>query len=322
MGVDGGALLAVDVVLLFPGQGSQKAGMGRDLADEFPGAKRVFEAADDALGTSLSKLCFDGPEADLTSTENAQPALLAHSAAVWSIVRERLAQYVRAAAGHSLGEFTAHHAAGTFALADSLRLVRRRGELMRDSGIRRPGTMAAIMGLAEQRVEAACERATEEAGVVVPANYNTPEQLVISGEVSGVERAMTLAKKAGAKHAIRLNVSGAFHSPLMEDAAEGLEKALNATPSSTQSFPVYSNVTAASVDGAPRVRELLLKQLTSPVRWAEQVRNLATAFPEALFVELAFRSVLSNLVKRIVPKARTVKCGTTSEVEALMRLIA
>ena len=205
----------MDVVLLFPGQGSQKPGMAKDLADAFVDARLVFEQVDEALGVPLSRLAFDGPAEELTLTHNAQPALLAHGVAVWRIVRERLSTRVVAAAGHSLGEFTAHVAADTFDLPAAARLVRRRGELMFETGVQRPGAMAAILGTLNETIETLCEQASLEAGRVVPANYNDAMQVVISGEVAGVERAMELAKEAGAKRAVRLNVSGAFHSPLM-----------------------------------------------------------------------------------------------------------
>ena len=209
----------MDVVLLFPGQGSQKPGMAKDLVEALEPAREVFAAVDSALGDPLSTLCFDGPAEALTLTHNAQPALLAHGAAVWACVRDRVAASVKAAAGHSLGEFTAYHAAGTVDVSRAARLVRRRGELMRDSGEQRPGAMAAILGDVDGGIEAICERASADGGCVVPANYNSPGQVVISGEVASVERAMELAKAAGAKRAIRLNVSGAFHSPLMESQA-------------------------------------------------------------------------------------------------------
>src|SRR5918911_4743413 len=242
----------MDIVLLFPGQGSQKPGMGKDLAEAFAPACRVFQEADRALHFPLSALCFAGPEDELTSTQNAQPALLAHGAAGWAAVRERLAPHVRASAGHSLGEFSAYYAAGAFTLADALRLVRLRGELMYESGVQRPGAMAAILGLSESVVEGVCRRASEEGAVVVPANYNAPGQTVISGEVAGVERAIALAKEAGAKRAIRLNVSGAFHSPLMEVAAPGLAEALDRTPPARPAFPVYANVSAEPTTDAAR----------------------------------------------------------------------
>src|SRR5262252_8913481 len=216
----------MDVVLLFPGQGSQKPGMGKDLADAFAPAREVFEQADDALGTSISSLCFDGPAEELTLTHNAQPALLTHSAAVWTVTREFIGASVMAAAGHSLGELTAYYAFESMTLADAVRAVRARGELMYESGVKRPGAMAAILGDMSRPIEAICDEATKEAGLVVPANYNGPGQIVLSGESAGVDRAMELAKAAGAKRAMRLNVSGAFHSPLMEGAVHGLAKAL------------------------------------------------------------------------------------------------
>src|SRR6185436_19960834 len=216
----------MDVVLLFPGQGSQKPGMGKDLAEAFPAARMVFEQADEALGTALSRLCFEGPVEELTLTHNAQPALLAHGAAAWAATRDVIGASVMAAAGHSLGEFTAYHAATSLGVEDAVQLVRRRGELMLESGIARPGTMAAILGDTTRPVEQICEQATMEAGLVVAANYNSPGQIVLSGEEPGVDRAMQLCKDAGAKRAIRLNVSGAFHSPLMKSASNGLTQAL------------------------------------------------------------------------------------------------
>src|SRR6185369_1242528 len=203
----------MDVVLLFPGQGSQKPGMGKDVAAEFSSARDVFERADAALGMSLSQLCFEGPADELTLTNNAQPALVAHGAAAWAATRDVIGANVMAAAGHSLGEFSAYHAAESLGLEDAVRLVRRRGELMHESGVKRPGTMAAILGDTNRPIEEICAEATRDAGLVVPANYNSPGQVVISGEEAGVERAMALCKDAGAKRAIRLNVSGAFHSP-------------------------------------------------------------------------------------------------------------
>ena len=313
----------MQIVLLFPGQGSQKPGMGKDLASRFPEARRAFEAADAALGIPLSTLCFEGPESELTATQNAQPALLAHGAAAWAVVRERLAPRVRAAAGHSLGEFTAYHAAGTFGLAEALRVVRRRGELMAESGTRTPGAMAAVLGLDEAGVESACREAAAAAGgVCVPANYNTPEQLVISGDVAAVEKAMELAKARGAKRALRLNVSGAFHSPLMASAGAGLQTALDAAGARAPAFPVYSNVSADAVTDAPTAVRLLREQLTSPVRWTEEVRRIAAAVPGALFVELGPGSVLANLVKRIVPGSETAACGTAADVDQLLQRVA
>jgi [acyl-carrier-protein] S-malonyltransferase len=308
----------MNVVLLFPGQGSQKPGMARDLVDALPAARETFAAIDAALGEPLSTLCFEGPADTLTLTHNAQPALLAHGAAVWAVVRDRIAPHVRAAAGHSLGEFTAYHAAGAYDAAHGARLVRRRGELMLESGVRRPGAMAAILGDVEGGIEAVCARASAEAGCVVPANYNTPGQVVISGEVAAVERAMELAKGAGAKRAIKLNVSGAFHSPLMAVARDGLAEALAAADLRDPDFPVYANVTAEPVTSADDARRLLLEQLTSPVAWTQLVERLAADFPDALYVEMGPGNVLTGLVKKIAPSMQTATCGTVPEVEHLL----
>lgn len=312
----------MDVVLLFPGQGSQKPGMGKDLYDTYPAAKDVFDAADAALGVPLSSLCFNGPADELTLTHNAQPALLAHGAAVWAVARERISHNVRGAAGHSLGEFTAYHAAGSLSLADALRLVRRRGELMYESGLRRPGAMAALLGDLREPIEAICARATSEAGLVSPANYNCPGQLVISGEEAGVERAMALAKEAGAKRAIRLNVSGAFHSALMETALDGLSEAVAATSFNNPRFPVYANVNAEAVTLADQARQLLVQQLTRPVRWIEEITAMARRWPAATYVELGPGSVLAGLVKKIAPSVKTMPCGTVAEVNQLLELAA
>ena len=312
----------MDIVLLFPGQGSQKPGMGKDLAEAFPEARAVFEQADQTLGAPLSRLCFEGPADELTLTHNAQPALLAHGAAVWAIAREQIGQQVRASAGHSLGEFTAYFAAGSLPLAGALRVVRRRGELMYESGVRQPGAMAAILGDLQAPIESVCEAATREAGLVVPANYNAPGQIVISGEVAGVERAMALAKDAGAKRAMRLNVSGAFHSPLMQSAETGLTEALAATEMRDPRFPVYANVDGGPVTTAATGREKLVRQLTSPVRWIEEVQRLARDFPDALFVEMGPGTVLVGLVRKIAPTVKTASCGTVAEVEQLLGLVA
>ena len=312
-----------DFVLLFPGQGSQKPGMAKDLVDAHPAARQVFEEADRALGgTPLSRLCFEGPADELTLTHNAQPALLAHGAAVWAIVRDKFAKSVRAAAGHSLGEFTAYHSAGTIALGDALRLVRRRGELMYESGVRRPGTMAAVLGDLNEPIESVCARATAEAGLVSPANYNCPGQVVISGEEAGVDRAMVLAKEAGAKRAIKLNVSGAFHTALMETALDGLSQAVAATALLNPKFPVFANVNGEAVTTAERAKQLLLQQLTRPVRWSEEITAMASQFPDATYVEMGPGSVLVGLVKKIAPNVKTMTCGTAAEVQKLMELAA
>lgn len=296
--------------------------MGKDLADAFPVARGVFGEVDAALGTDLSRLCFEGPADELTATKNAQPALLAHGAAVWALVKDALYPHVRAAAGHSLGEFTAYHSADTVSLPGAARLVRRRGELMFDTGTKRPGTMAAILGTTSTSIDEICERATKEAGLVVPANYNTDEQTVISGEITGVERAMELAKEAGAKRAIKLPVSGAFHSPLMQPAVVGLTDAIATSAFTDPGFPVFSNVTADASTTAVAAKDLLLRQLTSPVRWSTEIRNIAGHFPDALYVEMGPGNVLTGLMGRLVKGARTFTCGTASDVEKLQQMVS
>ena len=298
--------------------------MGKDLAATFTAAADVFREADEALGESLSALCFDGPADTLTLTHNAQPALLAHGAAVWAVTREKVGPRVRAAAGHSLGEFSAYCAAGALAVADAIRLVRQRGTLMYESGLARPGTMAAILGDTDRPLEDICREASSapDGGLVVPANYNSPGQVVVSGEVAGVERAMDLAKKAGAKRAIRLPVSGAFHSPLMETARDEFEKALQGSPLGDPTVPVYANVSAEPVRKAADAERLLLEQLTAPVRWTQVVERLAADHPGALFVETGPGSVLTGLAKKIAPSVECVSCGTPDDVESLLARVS
>lgn len=294
--------------------------MAKDLAESFPVAREVWARADAALGMSLSALAFEGPAEALTETQNAQPALLAHGAAVWSVMHEKLGPLVRGAAGHSLGEFTAYHAVGALPLGDAVKLVRRRGELMAETGIARPGAMAAILGELQRPIEDICREASAT-GEVVPANYNATEQIVVSGEVAGVEKAMELAKAAGAKRAVRLPVSGAFHSPLMAPAAAGLDAALSGARWSDPSYPVYSNVTAKKVGDAGTAKQLLLQQLTSPVRWVQVIRAMAADHPGATFVEMGPGTVLTGLLKRLAPDNPAKTCGTAADVESLLSLL-
>jgi [acyl-carrier-protein] S-malonyltransferase len=312
----------MNVILLFPGQGSQKPGMGKELAAAFPAARDGFQQFDESLGFALSTLCFDGPADELTLTSNAQPALYAHGAAAWAVVREIISDRTVAAAGHSLGELTAHHAAGSLGLDDGARLVRKRGEIMFDIGTVRPGTMAAVLGKLSTPIETICEQATREAGVVVAANYNTDEQVVVSGEIAGVERAMELSKDAGARRALRLSVSGAFHSPLMQPAEIAFSGAITGTKFDDPKFRVYSNVTAAPCTSAADARTLLLRQLTSPVRWSEEVRAMAAAYPDALYVELGPGNVLCGLVSRIVPGAHTAAVSGPADIDKLTARLA
>jgi [acyl-carrier-protein] S-malonyltransferase len=293
--------------------------MAKDLAEAFPAARAAVGAVDDALGFKLSAVMWDGPDELLTRTDNAQPAILAHSWAVWAVVGPALAGRVGAAAGHSLGEYSAYAAAGALTGPEAARLVRRRGELMRDAGVARPGTMAAVMGLDAERVAAACREASGAGGVVVAANLNAPDQVVVSGDPAAVARAGELLKAAGAKRVIPLKVSGAFHSPLMEPAAAQFADALGAAALNTPAFPVVANASAEPVRTGEVARQLLAAQLTSPVRWVESVRKLAAlAGADATFVEIGPGNVLAGLAKRVLPAARTVSLGTAAEVTAFL----
>lgn len=294
------------LALLFPGQGSQFVGMGRALSEAYPEARDVFQEADDVLGAPLTRIMWEGPEEALTATRNAQPAILTHSVAVLRVVRDRLGP-VAFAAGHSLGEFSAHVAAETLSFSDALEAVRLRGELMYEAGTRRPGTMAAVLGLDEDAVADVCARV--DAGICVPANFNSDGQVVLSGDTAGVEQGMRLAKEAGARRAVPLNVSGAFHSPLMEPAAEGLEAKLSEIPFQDPAFPVVSNVTAAPVVRGDEARRLLVEQLTSPVRWTASVGAMVDAGVDR-FLELGPGNVLTGLNRR---NARGVACTPLGE---------
>ena len=300
-----------------PGQGAQKVGMGKDLADRFPAAREVFESIDEALDTSLSRLMWSGPEDELTLTHNAQPAILAHSAAVLAIVRERLGAPC-AAAGHSLGEYSAHVAGGTLTSLDAAKLVRRRGELMLEAGRQRPGTMAAVLGLDTAQVETACDDASGPDGLAVAANINAPDQTVISGDPVGVERAGANCKARGAKRVIALNVSGAFHSPLMAPAVDGLLEALTGVTFGDPVFPVIANASAEAIRSGLDAKRLLADQLTAPVRWVACMQAAAALCPGATFIEVGPGAVLSGLLKRIVPGSKTVTLGTADEVEKFL----
>jgi [acyl-carrier-protein] S-malonyltransferase len=292
--------------------------MGKDLAERFPAARNVFAAIDEALGTALSRLMWEGPEDELTLTHNAQPAILAHSVAVHAVVRDRLGS-PGAAAGHSLGEYSAHVMTGTLSEVDAARLVRRRGDLMFQAGRQRPGTMAAVLGLATAEVEAACDEASGPDGLAVPANLNAPDQTVISGDPAGVTRAGEACKARGAKRVIALNVSGAFHSPLMAPAVDGLREALAATSFADPSFPVIANASGEAIRTGLDAKRLLADQLTAPVRWVACMQAAAALCPSATFIEMGPGSVLSGLLKRIVPGAKSVTLGTADEVARFLQ---
>lgn len=307
------------VGLLFPGQGSQFVGMGRDLASASDIARRTFEEADDVLGFALSRLCWEGPEAELTATSNAQPAILVHSLAAYRVLvdsGELSIGDVQLAAGHSLGEFSAYVAAGAISFEDGVRTVRLRGELMYAAGQERSGAMAALLGLSEEAVADVCRRASNADGVCVAANFNSPHQIVISGDTRAIERAMDLASQAGARRVVRLKVSGAFHSPLMDVAVQGLRDQLEGVTMKTPQYPVVSNVTAETVVEPERARSLMLEQLTSAVCWTQSVHAMVAAGVTD-YIEVGPGNVLSGLVKRTEKGVHTRTFGTAAELEAL-----
>jgi [acyl-carrier-protein] S-malonyltransferase len=286
----------VTLAFLFPGQGAQAVGMGRALADSHREARDAFETADRVLGFALSRLCWEGPEDELRKTVHTQPALLTHSVAAWRLVRA--AGLTPAwTAGHSLGEYSACVAAGALSFENALALTHRRGELMYRAGLERPGTMAAILGLATADVEAACAEA-RDAGIVVAANLNAPGQVVISGEAAAVGRACEIAKTRGAKRAIMLEVSGAFHSPLMAPASEGLAAALDAVEIRDAECPIVCNAEARPVRRADEIRAALKAQLLAPVRWEASMSHLLAAGAEG-FVERGTGKVLRGLLRTV-----------------------
>ncbi|MCH7563353.1 MAG: ACP S-malonyltransferase [Gemmatimonadetes bacterium] len=307
----------MSTAILFPGQGSQHVGLGLQLARAYPEAAHTFEEADDILGFALSRLCWEGPEDELVLTQNAQPAILTHSVAVFRIVGEPLGE-ISHAAGHSLGEYSAHVAAGTLSFADAVAGVRLRGQLMFAAGTKRAGTMAAVIGLTDDELIAICEAASVGGRVCVPANFNCPGQVVISGDEEGVEEGMRLATEAGARRVVPLTVSGAFHSPLMAPAAKGLRAKLNDLNFGDPHFPVVSNVTSGPVTDGDTARELLVDQLTSPVRWAGCMREMLSAGVDR-FIEMGPGSVLCGLSRR---NARGVPCRAVGEPEDIDALLS
>lgn len=298
---------------IFPGQGSQVVGMGRDLGEGYPAARETFQEADEALDFSLSRLCFQGPEEELRQTQHAQPAIMATSIACLRVAQEEglLPPGAAFVAGHSLGEYTALVAAGALDFAQGLRLVRERGRLMQEAGERVPSGMAAVLGLEEEKLQEVCQ----EAGVQV-ANLNCPGQVVISGPQAELARAMELARSKGARQVVPLNVSGAFHSWVMRPAEEGLARYLEAVSIRDPAIPVVSNVTARPVLDAQAVREALVRQLCSPVYWRPSVEWMV-AQGVTTFAEFGPGRVLSGLIRRIHRQARLASVGDLDSLEKL-----
>jgi len=308
-----------DLVFLFPGQGSQKVGMGKGLCEQWPEARAVFAEADAALGWSLSRLCFEGPEADLTLTANAQPAILTTSIAALRVLQKETDLRPVAVAGHSLGEYSALVAAGALGLVDAVRVVNLRGRFMQEAVPAGVGAMAAIIGLPQSEVEAACAEAQAAAPgeLVSPANYNGGSQVVIAGHKGAVDRACAAARARGAKLAKLLAVSAPFHCALMQPAADRLAAELDKIDIGAPSVPVISNVEATPYQDRARVRSLLVRQVTAPVRWEESIQTLAAqGITEA--VEVGAGAVLAGLVKRIAP-GLTVRPAGDPEAIANLR---
>ena len=310
--------------IIFPGQGSQTVGMGRDLHDAFPASRAVFQEVDDALGEPLSRLMFAGEEGELTLTRNAQPALMAVSIAVVRALEAegdwRLEERATFVAGHSLGEYTALAAAGCLGLADAARLLRRRGEAMQAAVPVGAGAMAALIG-ADMAAAEAIAAAAAEGEVCVVGNDNAPGQVVISGAARAVERAVALAPAHGVKRAVTLPVSAPFHSPLLAPAAEAMAAAFEAVRFSPLAVPVVSNVTARPVHAASEVPPLLVRQVTAMVRWRESVLHMAGEGVEAL-IEAGAGRVLSGLARRIDRSLDASSVGTAADVDALLERAA
>lgn len=288
------------IALVFPGQGSQRVGMGQDFWSQVPETRILFEKASEALGIDLGHLCFKGPEEQLTLTANAQPAIMTVSMAAFAALQCKgiKPDYV---AGHSLGEYSALVASGSFAFEDAIRVVRKRGEFMQEAVAPGVGAMAAILGLDRQSVYAVCEEAAEY-GIVEVANLNSPGQVVIAGKTEAVDRAIELARQHGAKRAVRLQVSAPFHCSLMEPAAQQLAGVLQATPIADPTVPLVNNVDAELLTTREAVADSLVRQVTRPVRWEDVVRRLVKE-GVTIFLELGPGKVLTGLIKRIAPEA-------------------
>ncbi|HKV55597.1 MAG TPA: ACP S-malonyltransferase [Candidatus Binataceae bacterium] len=306
------------IAFLFPGQGSQKVGMGADLARNFEAARRVFEEADEALGFALSRLCFEGPDEDLRLTANTQPATVAVSIAALRAFEAECAAKAELAAGHSLGEYSALVAAGAIGLADSLRAVRERGRLMQEACPPGQGAMAALIGLDWAAAKALCEEVTSATELAVPANLNAPGQIVISGHAPAVRRALGLAKARGGGASVELKVSAPFHCPLMQPARDGMAPVLERLAMKPLRFGVIANVTAKVNSDPAQAKSLLLEQITAPVRWEESMGTLAAAGISQT-IEFGAGRVLAGLMRRI---NRNLKVHAAEDAESIRATIS
>jgi [acyl-carrier-protein] S-malonyltransferase len=307
-----------DIAFLFPGQGSQFAGMGKLLAEQHDAARRVFEEADEVLGFALSKLCFEGPEEELKKTENTQPALLSASMAAYRVLEEWGFRFALVA-GHSLGEYSALVAAGCLSFADALRLVRKRGRYMQEAVPEGTGSMAALLKLPEGKLEGILREAAQ-GEVVSAANLNSPDQIVISGHANAVARAVELAKAAGAKRAVVLSVSAPFHCPLMRPAQERLQIDLQAAEFRDLRIPLINNWQARRIESAGEAREGLYEQIPNPVRWCDSIREMAGGGIKR-FVEVGPGSVLMGLCRSIDPSLLGAKFGEPGDLDKVKALL-
>lgn len=300
-----------NLALLFPGQGSQFVGMGASIIEARPEAKKRVEEACDILGFDIGRLILEGPEDELSLTANTQPAILLASVISFEALKDKTPVEPVAVAGHSLGEFSACWAAGVFSFADAVRLVRKRGELMQSATPIGVGAMAAVIGLGAEDVSSLCREAD---GTVAPANFNSPEQTVIAGETSAVERAMEIAKEKGAKKVIKLAVSAPFHTPMMKPAQDGLAEFMNGIEFSDPAFPIIRNVDAGVSTTASEVKEGLIKQVTGCVRWVDSMRKMDELGATAAF-EVGPGRVLAGLMRRIDKKIKVAPMGAMEDVE-------
>ena len=300
---------------IFPGQGSQLVGMGKDFYDSFDTAQKIYQEADEILGFKISQISFEGPTDRLKKTQYTQPALYVHSFIISQILREKGIE-AHMAAGHSLGEFSSLAFGEVFSFAEGLLLVKQRASLMQKAGEENPGAMAAIIGLLFEDVRGICENASDN-GIVQIANINSPQQIVISGSVNSVSKAMELAKEKGAKRIVKLPVSGAFHSPLMSEAVEKFNEKLNSTVFSMSKIPVYQNVTGTYTENIQQIRTFLYDQLTHTVRWVTTIENMIEDGAEK-FIEVGAGQVLSGLLRRINQKVQSVRCGTVDQLHKFL----
>ncbi len=305
------------IAFVFPGQGSQYSGMGKDLADQFPVAKQVFEEANDALGFDLARMCFSGSDEDLKLTANTQPAILATSVAALRVMQQETGLVANYVAGHSLGEYSALVAAGALTLADAVKTVRQRGTFMQEAVPVGVGAMAAVMGVETDLLVKICQDAAQ-GEVVAPANFNSAGQIVIAGHAAAVERALELVKEQGAKRALLLPVSAPFHSSLMKPAALRLETALQSVAVAELACPVVSNVEAKPYQAAERVKPLLVEQVCAPVQWIQSVEEM-NSLGVTEYIEIGPGKVLCGLIKRI---ARDAILKNMESVDSLAKLTA